>query len=84
MPSDQVTPGRRWSVCVRPSALDSHRSASQGSSSNVARLMRTSRPCVRASMMTRRLVARDDAVEGAWLAADRRHDLPAADGWRAS
>ena len=46
VPSDQVTPGRRWSVCTRPSSLDSHFSASHGSSSNVARFTRTRRPCV--------------------------------------
>ena len=80
MPSDQVTPGRRWSVCVRPSALDSHLSASQGSSSKVARLMRTSRACSSSVEQLGRLVARDEAVEGARLAADRRDDLAAAGG----
>jgi hypothetical protein len=50
VPSDQVTSGRRCSVWVRPSSPDSHRSASHGSSSNVARLTRTSRPCVRVLM----------------------------------
>ena len=46
VPSDQVTPWRRCKVCVRPSALDSHFSASHGSSSKVDRSTRTSAPCV--------------------------------------
>ena len=46
VPSDQATPWRRCRVCVRPSLEDSHRSASQGSSSKVDRLTRTRRPCM--------------------------------------
>ena len=46
VPSDQTTSGRRESVSVRPSALESTRSASHGSSSRVARLRRTRGPCV--------------------------------------
>ncbi len=44
-PSDQVRFGRRWKVWVRPSGLESHFSASQGSTSKVERLIRTRRPC---------------------------------------
>jgi hypothetical protein len=47
VPSDHVTPLRRCIVCVRPSSLDSHFSASDGSRANVALLMRTNRPWVR-------------------------------------
>ena len=67
--------------CGRP-ALDSHVSASQGSSSKVARLMRTSRPCssrLRSSVVWSR---GDVAVEGARLAPDRGDDLAAAGGGR--
>jgi hypothetical protein len=49
-PSDQVTPGRRKKVCVRPSALDSQRSASHGSISKVWRLIRSRRPCISEAM----------------------------------
>jgi hypothetical protein len=52
VPSDHVRPGRRWRVCERPSSLDSHRSASHGSSSKLARLTRTRRPCISASMIS--------------------------------
>ena len=46
MPSDHVTPFRRCIVCTRPSALESHDSASIGSSSNVALFTRTRRLCI--------------------------------------
>ena len=65
----------------RPSALDSHFSASHGSSSNVARLMRTSRPCVSWREELGRLVAGDEPVERPRLGADRGDDL-AATAWR--
>src|SRR5262245_19038463 len=48
VPSDQRTPWRRCIVWVLPSAVDSQRSASHGSTSNAARWIRTRRPCVNA------------------------------------
>ena len=46
VPSDHATPGRRCSVCTSPSGLESHLSASHGSSSKVALLTRTRRDCM--------------------------------------
>ena len=46
VPSDHLRPSRRYSVWVRPSGLDSQRSANHGSSSNVDRFTRTRRAWV--------------------------------------
>ena len=71
-PSDHVRPARRCSVYVRPSALDSQRSASQGSRSKVARFTRTSRPCIRSPMSSavssRAMMGLND-VGSAWMEA---------------
>ena len=77
VPSDQTTPWRRCRVWVRPSALDSQRSASHGSSSKVDRLIRTSRPCISIATVSVVWSLGDEAIERSRLRAERRDDLPA-------
>ena len=63
---------------VRPSGLDSQRSASHGSSSKVARFTRTRRAWVSSAQEVGGLGANGDAIEGARLGPDRGDQLATA------
>ena len=67
-------------MTLRPSALDSHRSASQGSASNVARFTRIRRACVRWPTVSDGVVGGHVWIEGVRIGANRGHHFSAADG----